>query len=615
MMNSIQRFSITRLRISGFKNFAEPRCFEFGKANAIVGHNRQGKTTIADAIAFAITGTGFFGGGRLDYLYALDKPQDIMVELVYVNDTGDHCLFRQRKNDKMSMFLDGVPIRQTDLDTMFGEKELFLSMFNPQYFITELGTKGRDLLLRYLPPFAPALVLEELNEQFRDDLTDLNLEFAPALLQSIRAKRRECDENQTHLEGRLLQLEQGQKESAIQGERLSADLVEATAMLADLKERQFAGLDLTNLQGQVTCLCQEISVIEQTAKAPPDTTQVDAEIESAIAALEQRKAEQYTPQYAEATKTERLTVVLRSAEVDLYQRFSKQLDGNCLCPVCRQSISAEFLPHTKAGCENRMIALQEEIAGRKVNLAELQKLEKQSAGVFEQYRQQDIVAQEQKLSDLRSERKQLFSAVPAPNTNAQRMQLAGLQHLIKMGNLSDAEFAEMGALEQTQTRIEAQLSVLRPQSDSAKADIERQMQESVDNSQRYDRQIAALMAFINKRYELLFRELTMNRVEISLFDVVKSTGEVKDAFKFTYEGRPYHSLSASEQTQAGLEVALLMGKLTGKVYPVYIDNAEGINQIDNASPAGQVMMAYAEKGKALAIDILAPLFDTMPAAA
>ena len=31
------------------------------------------------------------------------------------------------------------------------ERDLFLSMFNPRYFIDVLGSKGRDLLERYLP--------------------------------------------------------------------------------------------------------------------------------------------------------------------------------------------------------------------------------------------------------------------------------------------------------------------------------------------------------------------------------------------------------------------------------------------------------------------------------
>ena len=41
--------------------------------NAIFGHNAQGKSTIADAISYAITGVSFFGSNRMDRLRAPGK--------------------------------------------------------------------------------------------------------------------------------------------------------------------------------------------------------------------------------------------------------------------------------------------------------------------------------------------------------------------------------------------------------------------------------------------------------------------------------------------------------------------------------------------------------------
>ena len=47
--------------------------------------------------------------------------------------------------------------------------------------------------------------------------------------------------------------------------------------------------------------------------------------------------------------------------------------------------------------------------------------------------------------------------------------------------------------------------------------------------------LSALAFYISKRVEINFSKLRMNRVSITLYDVVKSTGEVKDVFRFTYE--------------------------------------------------------------------------------
>ena len=88
----------------------------------------------------------------------------------------------------------------------------------------------------------------------------------------------------------------------------------------------------------------------------------------------------------------------------------------------------------------------------------------------------------------------------------------------------------------------------------------------------------------------------MNRVEISLYDIVKSTGEFKDAFRFTYGGRRYDRLSLSEKVRAGMEVSELIKRLTGRNYPVFVDNMESIDDLANVRPTGQVIMAKCVRG-------------------
>jgi len=76
--------------------------------------------------------------------------------------------------------------------------------------------------------------------------------------------------------------------------------------------------------------------------------------------------------------------------------------------------------------------------------------------------------------------------------------------------------------------------------------------------------------------------------------VVKTTGEIKDTFKFTYDGKDYRWLSTSERIKAGLEVAMLLKRLTGLIYPTFIDNAESINT-SFVQPEGQKIFAFVRK--------------------
>ena len=80
MIQPVKQFHVQSLTVRGFKGFADETSFTFGGMNTITGHNGQGKTSIADAIAFAITGVPFYGGARLDHLYHQDT-RDISIKM------------------------------------------------------------------------------------------------------------------------------------------------------------------------------------------------------------------------------------------------------------------------------------------------------------------------------------------------------------------------------------------------------------------------------------------------------------------------------------------------------------------------------------------------------
>lgn len=61
-MEKVSYFKIVRLKIQKFKTHVQPVEYHFGDLTVISGGNHTGKTTIADAIAWAVSGQGFFGG-------------------------------------------------------------------------------------------------------------------------------------------------------------------------------------------------------------------------------------------------------------------------------------------------------------------------------------------------------------------------------------------------------------------------------------------------------------------------------------------------------------------------------------------------------------------------
>ena len=79
-MNKIERFQITGMTISGFKSYQGPTELKFGGVTTITGGNGRGKSSIADAIAFAVTGMPFFGERGIDRLHNEENP-DVSISL------------------------------------------------------------------------------------------------------------------------------------------------------------------------------------------------------------------------------------------------------------------------------------------------------------------------------------------------------------------------------------------------------------------------------------------------------------------------------------------------------------------------------------------------------
>lgn len=175
-MEKISSFQITGLELSGFKCFKDPVRFDFGGITNILGSIHVGKSSIADAIAFAITGTTFWGGGaRIEKLYNEQRPSiEIQMELID-QDGVRHTLARRRKNDKMTTTLDTYKVTQANLNEWFGDRDAVLSILNPLYFTAVLQDSGRSLLERCLPAVAHEQVLAGFNAFDRNLLKDVTL--------------------------------------------------------------------------------------------------------------------------------------------------------------------------------------------------------------------------------------------------------------------------------------------------------------------------------------------------------------------------------------------------------------------------------------------------------
>lgn len=603
-MKKIEQFQITSLMLSGFKSYEEPTELVFGNPTVITGGNGRGKSSIADAIAFAVTGCPFFGERGIDRLHNENNP-DAAIRMCFVDETGTlHELNRTRRKNRMTITYDGYEIRQLDLADLFGERDVFLSIFNPLYFIEELGEDGKKLLERYLPTIPHETVLSQLSEPVREHLKNETILSPEGSLKRCREEIRGLEERITYLRGQKdLAASQGEShEQAEQELTLQADTLREE--IAELEQRQFSGMDVSDMQERLVELSgryEEAARDERT-----DTSKLREQLQTLREKIARREGEQYQSKFTEA-------LAEASARVkDLgvrYQRESaayKAFHAGMECPACHRSVTEQSLPEVQAALKKVLSELYAAGSEQRAQLIELQEMDKKAADTFAQFKEDDLGKWAAEAAEMEQRCASLAEQASA-ETERLRAEIQTLTADLEYGNLSQSEYDHLGTCREELRQSEAKIAALQTMTAAQLPDFDREIAQANANIAEIKRKMADVIAYISKRAELTFSQLKMNRVEISLYDVLKSTGEVKDTFKFQYGGRRYDRLSLSEKIRAGMEVSELMKRLTGRNYPVFVDNMESVDDLANVRPTGQIIMAKCVSGAALQVKPVRPI--------
>ena len=612
MVKPIKQFEISSLKVSGFKCFAEERSFSFGPMNAIFDHNAQGKSTIADAISYAITGVSFFGSNRMDRLRAPGK--NISVELQIVDGEGQpHCLIRNRVGDNTDVFWDGQPIAAKDLNTVFAERDLFLAVFNPLYLIEVLGNKGRDLFERYMPEVPHEKVMEQLSEHNQSILAQNPFLSPEALVKQTRESIRELESTLTYCQGQQDLLRSQREQSGVLLADRQKELQDCRVRIQELESIRTTGFDGSDLKERLADLysLHEEYVREQASL--PQTDDLDAKFRDLTQKRAKREADVYHSQYAQALADTQKQINELGMELARHRHILAGLQPGIRCPMCYQTVTQETLPALKDEFEatiRRICAQGKELSGQ---LDELHGLDEKAREVFEAFRAQDIAMCNLELADIELRRQQAVDAVRAENERRQqkiseiREEIQNIELDLETGRLSSEEMVELECFKERAKALEAEIEVLTEQQGSSMgADVAPGISAEEINAEivKKNELLTALSSYIAERVRQRFDHLDLNRVSISLYEVSKTTGEVRDVFKFNYEDRPYVILSLSEKIKAGLEVSELLKKIAGINYPVFIDNGESVPVIDNVRPSGQTFISQVVKNEQLRVEIL-----------
>ena len=606
-MKKINGFSITKLTMTGFKCFEGTTSFDFGDTTFITASNGQGKSSIADALAFAFVGTPFFGDKGLDRLQN-KFVQEMTVSVDFADDNGEnHNLTRSRKRDTTSITYDGITVKQSDLNEAFGGKDVFLSILNPLYFVDVLGDSGKKLLEKLLPTVKHEDILAALPEPSRKLLADRQISSPEVFIKNLRSELKELDENLISYRGQKELLDYQKYERKEKLKEINAAIDDISAEMAELKQIRDNGINkaaeetkLSELRNLRTELLSEASNggIDKAMREVMD------EIKAVEKAITKVAARQYKSQYTSKIAEAEMSLKTLYAE---HGKLSEALDKAVVgykCPTCAAVITEKNLTDVRADLQKRLLELVDKGKNAKIDLTEIISRDNQARDDFEKNKANAIEQENDKLAALNQRLQEMNISLEldkedyGEKLSSLEVQISEQEKRVANGNWTEEQIIQYKELEDRKKSNETQIKTLKEIHDYDYATVIADTEADISKLKVLINEAIQYMA---KRIELMLDGLKMSSTEIVLTELVKTTGELKDCFRFSYEGRDYKCLSLSEKIRAGLDVAVLIQRLTGRKYPIFVDNGESICHFGKVKLGGQVIVAHVVNNQKLQV--------------
>ncbi|MBO1003153.1 ATPase [Pseudogracilibacillus auburnensis] len=492
------------LSLKNFKSHAD-LTVEFGDTTQISGENAKGKSSIGEAITFLLYGLDLLGS-KLDPTPVTYESDLTSVTLLSEAGEKDIKLGREIVGGRNKYIVNDVPKKATEFNDVVEQlfdKDLFLSLFNPNYFFTLHWEKQREMVLMYVTAPVNKEVFAELPKPQAEKLAEL-------------VKKHSLDDlNKIHRENRR---------------KKEKEHIATQSRTKTLKEQldQFGSLIPTSsLNTENSQNTKQLEEINKTIDAAGPTNNRINELNTRIKDL-----------YDQRDHMKKQFTALKDEPIEDH------------CRTCKQPLQDESIKAVEEDKEKRISEFKEQynkiVVERKGLESELSKLE--FVDVTEQ--------------------------------------------IEKSRNLQDKIFTNEQELNRHKQLEQIEKDIKQAQ------ESEKTTKESLNNSIFI---VDSIKDFHAKEAELQVKKVQdlFENLSIRLFDVVKSTGELKPTFEIQMDGKDYRKLSLSESIKAGLELRDVLSEQSGIVIPCFVDNAESITKFKE--PNGQLIMAQVVAGKELEV--------------
>ena len=565
------RVELTHIVITGFKGYKDKVEYDLGYRTVVTGDNGLGKSSIGEAIVWALTGCDINGNEKAATRLINDrKPKVTEIILDFKLDDEPQTIIRRKRGSSNEVYWNEAKVTTNDIARdIFKSKDVFLSIFNPFYFPELTPKEAKQLLSDVLKPIASTEIFAELGDYLSKVLNDNGFRLADTFLQDARADLKEQEDNIIYLQG----VNDGLKPMEIQEKKIFTQEKELNEAKAELEKLN----STTDINALIKALPKPKDYSGELSELRVEEMQVKSSMNNIslqeLLPVEIKKAQkdELLKQYKDKKhKLDNMVAKIVKCEncgneIDLTKEAKEilQADINDIkikgCHL-KDEIKADEAKNAQITETNNKIKSNKEAEVK----AALDKIEAKRRLIFakeasdkcdyedkiqeikslheasQEDTREKIEYLENKISTLETERKQIFEFNATVD--------AAVQHNEKLGK--DREINEEN-IKNSQNKIEQ----LKVAIDAAKQ----------YNSIKLKKQSEQIKPYLDK-VEIKFEKLTKD-------------GELKDDFKVLYEGKEFNKLSDAQKIKASLEISNLLINLLNLHFPIFVDRAESINVI------------------------------------
>lgn len=612
---------LLELRLENFKGVRQFTFSPGGRCATVYGDNGTGKTTIADAYFWLLTGKD--SAGQSDNTFSV-KPMgaeglDYSVEGSFQPDSGDPFalrrtykdVFERRRGDAERRLkgntteytVNGVPKPKKEYDAFVAEHfggSLFAVLTDPDALAGKLSPDARrEILLNAFGGEVSDVDVINNHEELRELLHCIGNKSVEDYAAVTREQRRKVNDRLKEIPGRIDEAEKAKPAA-------SASARENLAEYTELSKQR------TALQNKL----DEIHSGQAPSMARKAISDIEAEISAAKAQYARQAAERSEPDNARIRDQrgliDGLAEKLREAESqkrnlqgrlrqteksldDLRSAWDKaeerQWSGDTICPTCGQPIPEANLEASRRKFNAKKAAELEDVERSAASQ------QQQIAGCKEQLAELDAQAEAYRKSREEAEDglKEMLSRIAEPEPFEKTSKYAALaqglsgakERLEALQNRADetashiiAEIGELDAqIEAARQRMAAKDTIGRQE----KRIEELKAEEKALSLQlaAYDKGLLLAEQFVQIKAQDIEEQVNaaFRLVRWKLFDVQKNGG-IKNCCEATVNGVSYGTnLNSAAKLNAGLDIISALSKASGVQLPVWVDNAESVTEL------------------------------------